>query len=81
MYLGHRQYDMAREYFNLVIDGYPQSQEASFAANLIISSYQKELDWAMVQVEADDLLDWLWTRWRSARRFCEVRAKCNLVRF
>ena len=30
MYLGHRQYDQAREYFNLVIDGYPQSQEASF---------------------------------------------------
>ena len=52
MYLGHRQYDQAREYFNLVIDGYPQSQEASFAANLIISSYQKELDWAMVQAEA-----------------------------
>ena len=53
MYLGHRQYDRAREYFNLVIDGYPQSQEASFfAAILIIASYQKELDWAMVQAEA-----------------------------
>lgn len=52
IYFGHRQYELAREYFNLVIDAYPQSQEATFASNLIISSYQKEMNWAMVQAEA-----------------------------
>ncbi len=52
IYLGHRQYDLARQYFNLVIDGYPQSMEAMYASNLIIASYQKELNWTKVQEEA-----------------------------
>lgn len=57
IYMGHNQYDLAREYFNELIAEYPTSLEASFSAQNIITTYQKELNWDMVQSEAGRFIE------------------------
>ena len=56
IYYSHRQYDLARQYLDLVIEGYPDSNEAAWGAGLVIASYQKELNWEQVQAQVERFL-------------------------
>ena len=45
----HNQFDEARRRFQAVIDGYPDTEVATFASNLTLETYLAEQDWAKVE--------------------------------
>ncbi len=48
-YYRHNQFDEARRRFKLVIDNYPEAEEAKFASNLTLETFIAEQDWAKVE--------------------------------
>jgi TolA-binding protein len=53
MFYNFRHYDEARRRWELVIKGWPNKKEASFAARNVINSYKEENDWVNVEKWAD----------------------------
>ena len=49
IYYAHGQFDLAREKFQKIVDQWPDSVEATYAANLIVGMYQTQMNWLKVQ--------------------------------